>query len=71
MKIFMKSAISAILIRLFISVAAAMTLSLLVNQIHDIPSKASVNKNEVVPMPMLPSPDYVLKVLANVHDISF
>lgn len=68
MKIFMKSAISAILIRLFISVAAALTLSLLVNQIHDIPSKASVNKSEAVPM--LPSQDYVLKIHANVQDIS-
>lgn len=68
MKIFMKSAISAILIRLFISVAAAMTLSLLVNQIHDIPSKASVNKSAAVPM--LPSQDYVLKIHANVQDIS-
>jgi hypothetical protein len=68
MKIFMKSAISAILVRLLISVAAAMTLSLLVNQIHDIPSKASVNKNEAAPM--LPSQDYALKAHASVHDIS-
>ncbi len=70
MKVFMKSGMSAILIRLLIPVAAAMTLSLLVNQMHDMPTEASDNKNEAVPISTQLSLDYLLKVFAFVHDVS-